>query len=150
MMIYYIIVSPLNKKTRIHYDVIPMPGDGHCIAHCFSNHFKEPMDKVLDLLDKDFCENLTMYGCLSDLTKEESLEDVFPYFTEKRYTNSTTDLFLHTSSNICNAKVIIKHDNSKYGDIIIGAFMRINYHELYDLLKFTEVSSGLLTLPLVV
>ena len=86
----------------------------------------------------------------SDLTKEESLEDVFLYFTGKRHTNSTTDLFLHTSSNICNAKVIIMHDNSKYGDIIIGAFMRINYHELYDLLRFTEVSSGLLTLPLVV
>ena len=150
-----IIVSSPNKKTRIHYDVILIPGDGHCIAHCFSSHFKEPMDKVPDRLDKDFRENLTMYCCFSDLTKEEILEAVFLYITEKRYSNSTTDLFLHVFSNIYNANVIIMHDNSKYGDIIIGEEFEqdiklYKYHEHYDLLKFTEVSSGSLTQPLVV
>ena len=115
-----IIVSTPNKKSRNQYDVIPMPGDGHCIAHCFSSHFKEPMDKVLDRFDKEFRENLTMNVCFSDFTKEETLEAVFLYITEKRYSNSTTDLFLHAFLCIYNAKVIIMHDNSKYGDIIIG------------------------------
>ena len=32
----------------IHYDMIPMPGDGHCIVHCFSSYFQEWMDQVLD------------------------------------------------------------------------------------------------------
>ena len=36
-MIDCIIVSPPNKKTRIHYDVIPMPGDGHCVVQFFKS-----------------------------------------------------------------------------------------------------------------
>ena len=84
MIIYCIIVSPPNKKTRIHYDVIPMPGDGHCIGHCFSNHFKEPMDKVLDLLDKESCENLTMYGCFFRLNKGRKSSRRFPVFHGKK------------------------------------------------------------------
>ena len=44
------------------------------------------------------------------------LQAVFLYILEKRYSNNTMDFFLHTFFNIYNAKVIIMHDNSKYGD----------------------------------
>ena len=68
------------------------------------------------------------------------------YLTEKRYSNSTANLFLHAFSNIYNVKVIIMHDSSKYGHIIIGEEFEqdiklYKYHEHYDLLKFTEVSN---------
>ena len=36
----------------------PMSGDGHCIVHCFSSHFKEWMDQVLDRGQWRFS-----YGC---------------------------------------------------------------------------------------
>lgn len=113
------------------------------------------MDKVINRLSKGFRKNLIMYGGFSDLTKEEILEAVFLCITEKRYSNSTANLFLHAFSNIYNVKVIIMHDSSKYGHIIIGEEFEqdiklYKYHEHYDLLKFTEVSSGSLTQPLVV
>ena len=43
-----------------------MPGDGHCIA----SHCKEPEDKVLNRVNKEFCENSAMSGF--DLTGRDS------------------------------------------------------------------------------
>ena len=64
-----VIVSPLDKKARIQYDIIPIPGNMHCITPCFSSYFKKPLDKVLDHLDEELCKNLEMYDCFSDLKK---------------------------------------------------------------------------------
>ena len=63
------------------------------------------MDKVPIRLDKEFCENLAMYACFLDSTKEEILEAVFLYCTEKGCSNSTTDLFLNFFSNMITQNI---------------------------------------------
>lgn len=37
--------------------MVQIPADGYCIAYYFPDHFKEPIDQVLDCHDKKFREN---------------------------------------------------------------------------------------------
>ena len=64
---------------------IKIPGDGHCIANCFTVHFKENLDKVLDKLDTEFRLNLEEYRKFSKLSTEQILKEVYNYVTLKRY-----------------------------------------------------------------
>ena len=75
-------------------------GDGLCIARCFSEYFKLPLDQVLDQLYSEFRENTDIYASFSELTKENILREVYSYVKEKRYNSSTADLFLERFSRI--------------------------------------------------
>ena len=44
--------------------------DEYCIVYCFSSHFKEPMDKILDPHSMEFHESLVLYCIFSDVVNE--------------------------------------------------------------------------------
>ena len=52
--------EPLLKKYKVEkdgvgdFDLEVDPGDGHCISHCFSRHFKEPLNVVLQRVKSEF------------------------------------------------------------------------------------------------
>ena len=54
-----------KKQVKVELEdnlnLIIVPGEGHSIANCFTVHFHEPLYKVLDLLDKEFRENISKY-----------------------------------------------------------------------------------------
>ena len=53
-------------------ELVIVPGDGHCIAHCFSKHFNQPLREVLKLLQDEFCHNIEHYEEFSLFSKEEN------------------------------------------------------------------------------
>ena len=58
------ITDRLSKRPKKEIDedfsLTLIPGDSHCIANCLAVHFKMEFDEVLDLLDTDFCENMSV------------------------------------------------------------------------------------------
>ena len=71
-----------------------IPGEGHCIANCFTVHFEENLDKVLDKLDTEFRINLLKNRKFSECNTKKIIE-VYNYITVKRYNNNTTEMFLY-------------------------------------------------------
>ena len=62
-------IAQPKKRVKVELEnnlnLIIIPGDGHCIANCFAVYFDTPLDKVLDLLDKEFRENISKYSDFS-------------------------------------------------------------------------------------
>ena len=112
-------IAQPKKRVKVELEdnvnVIIIPGDGHCIANCFAVHFDTPLDKVLDLLDKEFRENISKYY------NDKILLEVFRYITEKRYGSSTADMFINAFSSTFKTKVVITHANKMKEDTVIGS-----------------------------
>ena len=109
-----------KKQVKVELDdslnLIIMPGDGHCIANYFAVHFDTPLDTVLDLLDKEFGENISKYSDLSEYDNDKILLEVFRYITEKRYDSRTADIFIDAFSSISKTKVVITYVNKMKED----------------------------------
>ena len=109
-----------KKRVKVELEdnlnVIIIPGDVHCIANCFAVHFDTPLDKVLDLLDKEFRENISKYSDFSEYDDDKILLEVFRYITEKRYDSSTADMFINAFSSIFKTKVVITYVNKMKED----------------------------------
>ena len=58
------------------------------------------LDKVLDLLDTEFHENMSVYTAFSIFSNDEIIKEVHQYMTEKRYDSTTADRFLYAFSRI--------------------------------------------------
>ena len=118
-------ITQPKKKGKVeledNFNLVIIPGDGHCIANCFAVHFNTSLDKVLDLLDKEFRENIIKYSDFSEYDDDSILLEVFRYITEKRYDSSTADMFIHAFSSIFKTKVVIKYANDTKEDTVIGS-----------------------------
>lgn len=120
-------------KTEQNFNLMRVAGDGHCIANCFSIYFDEPLDMVLDNLDKEFRQNISIYEEFSDKSKDGILKEVYAYITEKIYDNSTADMFLNAFSNIYKTKVIVSYSNQNSETVIGEIFERaIHVHKSSD------------------
>ena len=104
--------EPFLKRYKLEYEesfrIKTIRGDGHCIANCFTTYFREPLDRVLDRLDSEYRENITFYKDLSEFNEDDILREVYAYIMERRYNNSTVDMFLNAFARIHNAKVVIQ------------------------------------------
>ena len=104
--------EPFLKRYKLEYEesfrIKTIRGDGHCIANCFTTYFREPLDRVLDRLDSEYRENFTFYKDLSEFNEDDILREVHAYIIERRYNNSTVDMFLNAFARIHNAKVVIQ------------------------------------------
>ena len=97
--------------------------DGHCISHCFSCHFKEPLNVVLQRLKNEFHENINFYKEFLSSSEEDILHEVNEYISKNRYNNETTDTFLHAFSKAFRVNVKVFQAN---GNILIdGDFDRV-------------------------
>ena len=90
-----------GKEEEGDLELVIVPGDGHCISHCFSKHFNQPLNEVLKCLKNEFISNLQHYEEFS-LSKEEILQTVEEYIKSKKYNNGTTD-----SYNLCYVKGLL-------------------------------------------
>ena len=110
-----------GKEEQGDLELAIVPGDGHCISHCFSKHFNQPLNEVLKCLKNEFISNLQHYEEFSDsLSKEEILQTVDQYIKSKKYNNGNTDLFVHAFSKAYRVNVVlIKVLNCKKGGITI-------------------------------
>lgn len=115
--------EPLLKKCKIEKDIGAVnldleivPGDGHCISHCFSRHFKEPLSMILKRIKSEFQENIDFYKEFSLSSEEDILHEVNEYVSKNRYNNETTDMFLHAFSRAFRVNVKVFQPN---GDILI-------------------------------
>ena len=113
-------IAQPKKRVKVELEdnlnVIIIPGDVHCIGNCFAVHFDTPLDKVLDLLDKEFRENISKYSDFSEYDDDKILLEVFRYITEKRYDSSTADMFINAFSSIFKTKVVITYVNKMKED----------------------------------
>ena len=104
--------EPFLKRYKLEYResfrIKSICGDGYCIANCFTTYFREPLDRVLDRLDSEYRENFTFYKDLSEFNEDDILREVHAYIIERRYNNSTVDMFLNAFARIHNAKVVIQ------------------------------------------
>lgn len=127
--------SPPSRRVKIEIEkdvnLVVIPGDGHCIANCFAIRFDKPLDMVLDLLDKEFRENISTYANFSEYSEDEILLEVFKYITEKSYDSSTADMFINAFSTIFKTKVVIKYANRKKEDTVIGSNFENNTIHLF-------------------
>ena len=91
--------EPFLKRCKLEYEegfsIKSIHGDGHCIANCFATHFKKPLGRILGRLDSEFQENITFYKDFFELNKDEILREVYICITERRYNNSTVEMFLN-------------------------------------------------------
>ena len=95
-----------GKEEQGDLELAIVPGDGHCISHCFSKHFNQPLNEVLKCLKNEFISNLQHYEEFSDsLSKEEILQTVDQYIKSKKYNNGTIDLFVHAFSKAYRVNV---------------------------------------------
>ena len=118
-------IAQPKKRVKVELkddlNVIIIPGDGHCIANCFAVHFDKPLDRVLDLLDKEFRENISKYSDFPEYDDDKILLEVFRYITGKRYDSSTADMFINAFSSIFKTKVVITYANNMKEDTVIGS-----------------------------
>ena len=116
--------EPFLKRCKIEYEegfsFKSIRGDGHCIANCFATHFKEPLDRVLDRLDSEFRENITFYKYFFEFNEDETLREVYAYIMERRYNNSTVDVFLNAFARSYNTKVVIHNYGIDVPNTAIG------------------------------
>ena len=91
-------------------NLIIIPGDGHCIANCFATRFTQPLDKLLDLLEKEFRDNISTYKRIkeSDLTKI-TCDDNGAYIGSK---NVKTHYLVEDIDQTLIAKKVHKSDKS--------------------------------------
>ena len=139
--------EPLLKKFKSEkrddldvedLELVIVPGDGHCIAHCFSKYFNQPLKEVLKLLKNEFCHNIEHYEEFSLFSKEEILCEVKEYIKTKRYNNETSDMFLHAFSRAY--RVNVKVFQNDHDDLFIdGGFNQtiklLKGRDHYDLYK---------------
>ena len=127
--------EPFLKRCKLEYEegfgIKNIPGNGHCIANCFATHFKEPLDRILDRLDSEFWENITLYKEFSEFNKDEILREVYAYITERRYNNSTVDMFLNVFARICNTNVVIHNSGIDVANTASGC----NFENIIHLFK---------------
>ena len=72
-------------RGAVDLDLEIVPGDGHCISHCFARHFVEPLNVILKRLKSEFHKNIDIiYKEFSVSPKEVVLHEVDEYV-------STTD-----------------------------------------------------------
>ena len=106
-------------------------------------HFKEPLDRVLDRLGSEFRENITFYKDLSEFNEDEILREVYAYITERRYNNSTVDMFLNAFARIYNTKVVIHSSGIDVADTAIGCNFENTIHlfknaDYFNLIELPE------------
>ena len=70
----------LELEENLHRKLIP--GDGHCIANCFTLHIEDNLDKVSDKLYTEFPLNLQKY-------RQKNYGRVYSNITMKQYNNVT-------------------------------------------------------------
>ena len=139
--------EPFLKRCKLEYEegfsIKSIRGDRHCTANCFATHFKEPLDRVLDRLDSEFRENITFYKDFSEFNEDEILREVYAYITERRYNNSTVDMFLNAFAWIYNAKVVIHNSGIDVANTTIGCNLENAIHifknaDHFDLMELPE------------
>ena len=132
--------EPFLKRCKLEYEegfrIENFLGNGHCIANCFATHFKEPLDRFLDRLDSEFRENITFYKGFSEFNKDEILREVYAYITERRYNNSTVDIFLNAFARIFNTKVVIHNSGIDVANTAISC----NFENIIHLFKNADHS----------
>ena len=76
-------IAQPKKRVKVEVEdnlnLIINAGDGHCIVNCFGVHFDTALDKVLDLLDKEFRENRSKYSDFSEYGEGKILLEAFRY-----------------------------------------------------------------------
>ena len=107
-----------GKEEQGDLELVIVPGDGHCISHCFSKH----------------------------LSKEEILQTVDQYIKPKKYINGTIDLFVHAFSKAYRVnEELFQADGVLFID---GGFNQsIKLQKRGDHYMFKSVSYTHLTLP---
>ena len=136
------IVQPKKwVKVELEDNVNFIPSDGHCTANCFAIHFDTPLDKVLELLDKEFQEKISKYSDFSEYDNGKRLLEVFRYITEKRYDSSTADMFINDFSSMF--KIVIRYANKMKEGTFISIFLenKINLFKCqghFNLIKTPE------------
>ena len=112
------VTDRLSKRRKIETDenfsLTLIPGDGDCIANCFTVHFKMELVNVLDLLETEFRENMLVYTAFSTFSDDEIIKEVYQYITEKRYDSTIADLFLYAFSRIFNTKVVVTYADRRH------------------------------------
>ena len=95
-----------------------MPGDGHCIIHCFAEHFSVPVNKIIKILEIEFKDNLQLYMKFTDLSKDDLVSELHKYLVDKTYNTGTVDLVLEALSKIFECNLVIRQDSTE--NSIIG------------------------------
>ena len=137
------IVQP-KKRVKVELEdnvnLIIIPSDGHCTANCFAIHFDTPLDKVLELLDKEFQVKIWKYSDFSEYDNEKILLEVFRYITEKRYDSSTADMFINAFSSMF--KIVITYANKTKEGTVISIFLenKINLFKCQDHFNLIKTS----------
>ena len=115
--------EPFLKRCKLEYEgfcIKNIPRNGHCIANYFATHFKEPLDRVLDRLDSEFRENISFYKDLSEFNEDKISTEVYAYIKERRYNNSTVDMFLNAFARIYSTKGVIHNSGINVANTAIG------------------------------
>ena len=111
-------------------------------------HFHTPLDKVLNLLDKEFRESISKYSDFSEFDNDKILFEVFGYITEKRYDSSTGYMFFNAFSSIFKSKVVITYANKMKEDtVIVSNFLEnkisiFKCQEHFDLLRTPDPATA--------
>ena len=71
-------------------------------------------------MDSEFRENITFYKDFSEFNEDEILREVYAYITERRYNNSTVDMFLNAFARSYNTKVVIHNSGIDVPNTAIG------------------------------
>ena len=96
----------LEKEENVNFTVKPIPGDGHCIANCFSMFFGKDSSGILSLLRNGFQVNVHLYmGFGEYMSTEERLKSLEEYIFNKRYNHDTVDIVFEALSKIFQRRV---------------------------------------------
>ena len=71
-------------------------------------------------MDSEFRENITFYKYFFEFNEDETLREVYAYIMERRYNNSTVDVFLNAFARSYNTKVVIHNSGIDVPNTAIG------------------------------
>lgn len=136
-------VPPKRKKddNNNDYEIQRMPGDGHCLVHCFAVMFHETKELVLQRVWNEISNNADIYKSFGEYSScDELMNEVAKYAFEKGYGHDTADFIIEALSNVYKCRVFVHRNNpQKDPEGIVGEKFQNKIHVLktkehYDLL----------------
>ena len=92
------------------FNIIEVPGDGHCLLHCLSKILKISTLQILNLIEEKIskeCESiLAVYGEIIT-SKEDMLDQFHHYKISKRYNQAITQLVLEILPQIFQTNLFL-------------------------------------------
>ena len=96
----------MNKNEN--FAIKKMPGDGHCLIHCFATAFNEAKEFVLQRLWTEISNNVDEYQSFGEYgSTEELISELGKYAFDKGYAHDTADLVIESLSKIYKCRVFL-------------------------------------------